>query len=582
MWTFRFEREIKTNEEMLLNNLGAYLFSQKRISLQIIKNGAFIWQFSLPDTVSRLPSFVEMLGEKKTETLDFVPRFWIQRPLLLDNRSAILSGSKIACINDFPIEEIIQQEDNFILQINLEESTKVPFSRVETLIPITISTNSHHLAKTIEQIFTGYISDKEKETFAYTSEIKYLIRPPIATYSYNNTGTIQPIKSINTIFANDQSLLTKHCLICGQTGSGKTNTAKIILDEVVNNFSGHLMLLDNKGEYSNWAHKNSVPYYEVGLHPQTLSLLGVNPFIPGRQVKLINHLETLSMVLSVSGFTGAGRVLPEYMKLMLFHFFMDFWKVKEDRLFDLLNLSGNELIDLGYPFWGVNGETVPQLISRFWNRFLVTGFDQLFGSASGKSLGDLKGTLAARFSALAYSPLNYFSYQKSAAPPDSFLEHSYVLSFHGISQSNLVLLTSMLAFLFCESAQMQPETQSLKNIMLIEEAHLILKRDSTSGEVVTAEMLLGDIFERMLAELRSRGVGIVLVDQSPSRLVRNVISNTGCKIVHRLMDSEDIQEMGDSIGLSEINEFQFLPLGTCFQKIEDLPPQKEVINCWKS
>ncbi len=52
----------------------------------------------------------------------------------------------------------------------------------------------------------------------------------------------------------------------------------------------------------------------------------------------------------------------------------------------------------------------------------------------------------------------------------------------------------------------------------------------------------------MLAILRLRGVCLLIVDQSPSRLVQNVITNINTTITHQLSQPADILEISESIG----------------------------------
>jgi len=584
MWIHEFTHEIKSNEEPLLEVLGAFLTGKANIELQIINENKIHWKFNLPDNIDQLPPQIALLG-KKSDTLNISnTKYWIVRPLILDDRAVKISGGAISNINQFPLEELLKNSERFQLEIFISRNQSVPLCRIETLVGIEIRTDNSVIAETIAQILNGRVYEDEKSTFAYVSELKYFLRPPISTHNYNSDGVFSKESSIQSVFLNENTQLTKHCLICGQTGSGKTNTAKLIMDQVKQSAPYcNIMILDNKGEYRDWALKNQIPFLDVGNHPESLGILEINPFIPGKNVKLQNHLETLANILSVSGFTGSGIILPEYMKIILYQFFINLWGLNENQFFNLLNFTGERLIALHYPFKkSINGriETIPRLFYQFWNEFKIKKFEKIFGVS--RTIADLQSVLSARIYALTNGPLNFFSYGENAKSPDHILDDSFVLSFNGASNNNLILLTSLLTFLFCDSASSRNETTLLRNALLIEEAHLILKRPIKTAEVETAENLLGEVFERMLAILRSRGVGMIIVDQSPSRLVQNVIANTGSKIVHQLTQPFDIKEISESIGLPETNELMFLPVGHCYQKIGSSQPQKEIMNLWKA
>ena len=91
-------------------------------------------------------------------------------------------------------------------------------------------------------------------------------------------------------------------------------------------------------------------------------------------------------------------------------------------------------------------------------------------------------------------------------------------------------------------------------IFVIEEAHNILERgfeerrpqtESNAGRTLVRSV------DRLLQEGRELGIGLFVVDQSPCRLARSVISNTNTKIIMRLEDGAEMAEMGRAIGLEE-------------------------------
>lgn len=60
------------------------------------------------------------------------------------------------------------------------------------------------------------------------------------------------------------------------------------------------------------------------------------------------------------------------------------------------------------------------------------------------------------------------------------------------------------------------------------------------------------LVKRMLAEIRSYGVGIVIADQSPRKVGTDVVALTDMKVVFRLVESEDKQIIGDSTNMSDV------------------------------
>jgi len=80
------------------------------------------------------------------------------------------------------------------------------------------------------------------------------------------------------------------------------------------------------------------------------------------------------------------------------------------------------------------------------------------------------------------------------------------------------------------------EIEQLKHIIVIDEAHAILEKpithNSDDADFILKEAMV-KIVSELLKEYRSRGVGIIIADQSPSRLFDEVVSQPSIKIVFR-------------------------------------------------
>jgi len=91
-------------------------------------------------------------------------------------------------------------------------------------------------------------------------------------------------------------------------------------------------------------------------------------------------------------------------------------------------------------------------------------------------------------------------------------------------------------------------------LVVIEEAHNVLDRSfevRRPADESNAGRTLLRCIDRLLQEGREMDIGIMVVDQSPVNLARSVISNTGTKIVMRLEDGAEMEEIGRAIGLDE-------------------------------
>lgn len=91
-------------------------------------------------------------------------------------------------------------------------------------------------------------------------------------------------------------------------------------------------------------------------------------------------------------------------------------------------------------------------------------------------------------------------------------------------------------------------------LVVVEEAHNVLDRSfeiRRSADESNAGRTLLRCIDRLLQEGREMKLGVMVIDQSPTSLARSVISNTGTKIVMRLEDGAEMEEIGKALGLEE-------------------------------
>src|SRR5262249_48831975 len=88
------------------------------------------------------------------------------------------------------------------------------------------------------------------------------------------------------------------------------------------------------------------------------------------------------------------------------------------------------------------------------------------------------------------------------------------------------------------------DARSLRHVIVIEEAHRLLRagRDGASAHAV-------ELFAGMLAEIRAYGEGMLIAEQIPAKLVQDVVKNTALKVVHRLPAQDDRDLVGATMNL---------------------------------
>jgi hypothetical protein len=92
----------------------------------------------------------------------------------------------------------------------------------------------------------------------------------------------------------------------------------------------------------------------------------------------------------------------------------------------------------------------------------------------------------------------------------------------------------------------------LKNVILIDEAHVLLggvsspNQDKADPTGTTIKSL-----QDMIAEIRSYGTGIIIADQSPTKVSREVVANTDIKVAFRLVQSAEKELIADSTNMDK-------------------------------
>jgi len=98
--------------------------------------------------------------------------------------------------------------------------------------------------------------------------------------------------------------------------------------------------------------------------------------------------------------------------------------------------------------------------------------------------------------------------------------------------------------------------EELLHVIVIEEAHRLLR----AGREGRASAHAVELFASMLAEIRAYGVGLVIAEQIPAKLLPDAVKNTALKVVHRLPARDDRDLVGAAMNLDEDQSRQVVSL----------------------
>ena len=348
--------------------------------------------------------------------------------------------------------------------------------------------------------------------------------------------------------------LAKHLLIVGTPGSGKTTFSVSLLDRLWKQHNVPFLVIEPaKNEYR--ALVQSIPELQVFTPGKNfISPFVFNPFVPPKGVKLETYKSTLKTAFAAA--VSMSSPLDKIFEETINNCYSDF------RWLDTYTVA-----DKGKPF------NIADFIKCFEHTFEEIGY-----SGDAKNVGRA-GTVRLK------SLINLFDNYHSI-PIEDLFEKPTIIELAAIENSDQkALIISLLLLSILAYVNANPkEAGKLHNVILLEEAHVLLDTETNSGtgqagEANPAKIAQG-LVKRMLAEIRSYGVGLIIADQSPRKVSTDVVALTDMKMAFRLVEATDKQILADSTSMSEMQTQRLAKLkpGEAFFFFNKLDEPEEVVT----
>lgn len=326
--------------------------------------------------------------------------------------------------------------------------------------------------------------------------------------------------------------LTRHGLIAGFTGSGKTNTCLHLLDQLWRQHHIPVLIIEPaKSEYRGLMGRSGFEELRVfTLGDEATSPFRLNPFelLPG--IRLEAHLSALK--------TCFNAAMPQFGVLPT---------IIEEALIRVYRDKGWELTDQPRP----PDERLFPTIGDMYTMVIRVTEERGY---SGEVHDNIRAAAAGRIgSLLAGSKGRMFNCQRSI-PISLLLSGPVVLELDTLNDNEKALAMMFLLAHLREHCKLNRPDSHLAHLTLIEEAHRVLENvQSVAGSEVTADTRAEAVrfFAGLLAEIRAYGEGILIAEQSPSKLAPDAIRNTNLKIAHMLLDSRDREAMAGAMIMDE-------------------------------
>lgn len=330
---------------------------------------------------------------------------------------------------------------------------------------------------------------------------------------------------------------TRHLLVCGMTGSGKTVTSKRLLTSLKVPW---LVLEPAKCEYRGLVHSRASSDWIFTVGDERAAPLRLNPFEVPEGLRVQLHIDHLNVL-----FRGT------------FVLFAPMPYILEQALYEVYERRGWNLASGSHPAGPGPAQcpTVREFLAVCDEIATRAGYDA-------RMTADLRASLRVRIGGLLRGVKGATFDTTQSFPIERILAHNTVMELSGLADPEVLAFLVGLLFMrlhehrLVESLGTQPsERGKLRHVTLIEEAHRLFSKTgehaSGGGDESGIRSLAVESLSNMLAELRAMGEGIVVVDQSPSKLAPDVLRNTGTKIVHQVVAPDDREALTAALALDQ-------------------------------
>ncbi len=341
--------------------------------------------------------------------------------------------------------------------------------------------------------------------------------------------------------------LTRHTFVCGATGSGKSQTIRGLLERFsrADPAVPWLVIEPAKAEYRLMAGRlRDTPHEVVCIRPGATDSVpvGLNPLEPEPGFPLQTHLDLIRALFLAS--FRSEEPFPQVLTRAL-------TRCYEEQGFDLvLGESAVAGVQPRYPQLADLQRVAREVVTSIGYGPEVTQ--------------DVRGFIDVRLSSLRLGTAGRFLGDGHPLDVAGLLARNVVLELEDVGDDQEKAFLMGLAIvrvyehLRTRAASEPPGEGELRHVLVVEEAHRLLRRPEGLGQVAHAV----ELFANLLAEVRAYGQGIVVAEQIPEKIIPDVIKNTAVKVIHRLPARDDRDAVGATMNLTDAQSEYIVGLRT--------------------
>lgn len=310
--------------------------------------------------------------------------------------------------------------------------------------------------------------------------------------------------------------LTMHTLVVGSTGSGKTTTVASLLLGLAETRGVNIrfcILEGAKREYR--AYQDLLKLKRYDLRSDT-GFLKINIFEHPDSFSPETHISQLAALFE------STLAMPPPIPIII--------REALQQAYDEYHACDSPVLRGMHPI-------------RFWLTKAVLSVAEQY-SYAGETKKNIDAILKTRLRSLATGACG----QILSGPPGAMgsFKESLLLELESIGDEySRAFIMSLFVLYYRYDLSWKPSSK-LTNVLVLEEAHRIIGKPAPSEGHGGGSR---EYFSNLLSEVRTYGCGIVISDQSPSRLIDDAMRNTNTKLIMRLVSGEDIQSTVAGAGL---------------------------------
>ena len=349
-------------------------------------------------------------------------------------------------------------------------------------------------------------------------------------------------KNAASRFHLPEKSLNRHAFVCGMTGSGKTNTLFKLLETAAVPF---MVIEPVKGEYRALrSHYQDLHVYSMKtdtVQNERVSILRINPFWFPEHTNIAFHIDSIKTIIA-SAFEMTNA-MPNILEQCMYSIYIKAgWNIVTGKN----QYAGTIPDEFLYPTFVDLLDEVDYYLDH-----------SKFGS---ETLGDYRGAMTTRLKSFVNSYKGLLLNTVEHPDYGQIMSGRSVIELEGLADDAdkcLVMGTILVQYFEYLKLHFSDSDRELQHLLVIEEAHRLFKNCGKSSHISregTGADPTGQLVESLsniMAEIRAFGEGMIIVDQSPSKVAEDVIKNSSTKIIHRVDNENDIKLLQSALLIPE-------------------------------